>query len=343
MTLRSELLQAAQAAQAVYRSSGAKERVEQEGYTRVDPFSVAASEDLFVMLKPMETLLGAFLRLDTPGILINSDRPPGLVRMTCAHEIGHYVLGHQTTSDQTLDYGDKASPVERQADWFAYQLLMPRSLLASLMKRKGWTVESLQDPQTVYQLSLRLGLSFTGTVWSLFRQQMLSSSTAHALVKIQPKRLKQALVGPTTAGNSDVWLLDKADRDLVLEPRSTDQFVVDLPNHVASGFLWSLGDAKDAGFKLSPITIDARHAPKPDPGTVRFGSAQNLRYRLELTDDKMPREQLRYAALDFIESQPWRSALNTDDRFNAATAFVEIQEGLSPQSKAQLIDEVSRA
>src|SRR5690606_14883408 len=139
-------------------------RVEQDGYTRVDPFLVALNAQVTVLLRPLEKLLGAFIRDERSGILINSERPAGLIHMTCAHELGHYFMGHSSTGDESLDYGSTASRQEIEADWFSYQLMVPRRLLAANMRRRQWTTHTVRHPVVLYQLALRLGISYSATI-----------------------------------------------------------------------------------------------------------------------------------------------------------------------------------
>lgn len=61
MGFRDLVLRAAQRAVEVIDESGAMARIEQDGYTRIDPFQIAADSGVMVMLRPMEKLLWAFL------------------------------------------------------------------------------------------------------------------------------------------------------------------------------------------------------------------------------------------------------------------------------------------
>lgn len=342
MVDRHRVLAISRLAAMVLRDTGAVNRYRNQGYTRIDPFAVADAANLPVMLRPLQDLLGAFLRESQAGILVNAERPPGLVHMTCAHELGHYFLGHQTTTDRDLDYGPNADPIEKEADLFAYQLLMPRNLIADIMQRKGWTGEALRDPRVVYQLSLRLGTSYTATVWTLWRNGILQLSLdeTRSLARIQLQRLKREIAdyhGDDTI--SDVWVLDKDDRDLIFEPRPDDRFIVELPSHASSGFLWSLRDAADAGFTLHPITTSAVNTTNftPDSPIVIGGSA-TLQYALKQSDDQD--HGVRHA-LNFEELQPWREAESTRDRFTTCAEFEAIRPGLNEQTRNRLVNEVA--
>jgi Zn-dependent peptidase ImmA (M78 family) len=95
-------LTTAKLASDVFETTRAMERIEQDGYTRIDPFKIAASEGISVLLRPMDKLLGAFIREDAPGILVNALRSAGMIHMTCAHELGHYFMGHDSAMDDTI-------------------------------------------------------------------------------------------------------------------------------------------------------------------------------------------------------------------------------------------------
>jgi len=162
-----------------------------DGYTRVDPFQIAHSADVIVMLRPLQKLLGAFVRQDQPGILVNSERPAGLIQMTCAHELGHYFLDHESSTDHNLDYAQNAHRKELEADWFAYSLVAPRWAIANIMKKKRWGAIDLNHPFILYQLSLRLGISYQATVWSLRRQELIDHRLAQHLIKHKPSEIKK--------------------------------------------------------------------------------------------------------------------------------------------------------
>jgi Zn-dependent peptidase ImmA (M78 family) len=336
MTQRDELLDAGRKAAEVLDDVGARKRID-AGHTRIDPFAIAADEGVPVIVRPLERLLGAFLREDQPGILVNGQRPVGLIHMTCAHELGHYFLGHHTMTDERIDYGDTANLQERQADWFAYMLLTPRWLFAKLMRMKDLTTTSLRDATVLYQLSLRMGVSYTGTVWSARRQNLINADQAEALARVKPRDIKSALAGIelSASGSQDVWLLDGQDRDLVLEPRIDDMFVVDLPSHASAGYLWTLDEATREGFQLQPMLVNGEHEPTLDGG-ARIGGASSLRYRLE------PSQANRAEAVHFSfqESQPWSPSKLATGSFRLSAQFEAINLGLTRQARQCLVDEV---
>lgn len=332
-----QIMAAARCASEVYRDSGAKERVEQDGYTRVDPFLIAGKERVPVLLRPLDKLLGAFIRDDVSGILINSERPAGVIHMTCAHELGHYFMEHDTTADDSLDYGPQAASHEQEADWFAYQLMVPRGLLAHVMRRKGWTMQSLADPRLLYQLSLRLGISYTAAVWSLARHKLIAPAEVKRLINVQPLTIKQELLaGQPFDARKEVWLLDERDRDSVLEPRVEDRMVVRLKSHASAGYLWSLDELVSEGFQIRP-------ARTPDKDTLLadtvFGGSTTAEFLLTHARDGTNDHP---AVLAMKELRPWAKEPPAST-FEAMTLFEGVAPGLTSIAKLQLLEESSAA
>jgi len=316
----------------VVRASGAKRRVDEDGYTRVDPFRIAQSAGVVVMLRPLEKLWGAFINEDHPGILVNSERPAGVIQMTCAHELGHFYLGHGTTADDQLDYGNSAARKELEADWFAYSIMTPRWAVAKIMKRKGWSVADLTHPFNLYQLSLRLGISYSATAWSLQRLKLFDRSVVDELLRVQPKAIKKALLAePLENSQRDVWLLDEADRDLILEPRVEDQMLVRLKNHTGAGYVWSTSEASSEGFTIEPVMMPPQNAT--DEGALIAGGEYYQDY-LVCTDSLQSPGPLQ---LQLSECKPWDHSEPPIDSFGTRACYEELAIGLSSAAKEALL------
>lgn len=340
MSLRDQLLFAAKCAAEVLMETAARRRVLEMGYTRIDPVAIAEDDGVPVMLRPLDKLLGAYLRSqDSAGILVNSQRPVGMLHMTCAHELGHHFLGHDTKTDEELDFGDAASPEERAANEFAYHLLMPRWLVVHVMNRKGWMVQDLERADVVYQLSLRLGVSFTAMTWSLNRIKLLTSDVARQISLTQPKLIKKAALaaGTPVPSDGDVWVLDQGDQDFVVEPRVSDRFVVRLPSHVSAGFVWTADEATAAGFTIRPAVVNASRLGRPMEPVV-VGSGGSISYLLEPNDIAASSNDVLPVGLG--ERQPW----STDaprDQFRLHAHYERIFDGLSKGSRQRLIQGIA--
>lgn len=345
------LMAAARRATEVLDEFEVRKRID-AGYTRIDAELIASASNVVVMYRRFELLLGGFLVEEgTPGIIVNWDRPRGLVHMTCAHELGHFALGHESTSDTTVDVSRYAALTERTANQFAYALLAPSWLVSQTMRRQRWGRDSIRRPSVVYQMSLRLGMSYKAMVWSLNRLGYLSLDDAIRIVEVQPISLKRELLGDAAPNNSrnDVWLLTEADRDRVLEPGLGDQMVFDLPNHVGSGCLWSVDDAQGEGFMLKPFVRDARLVPaKRGAEIVVGGDSPTLRYELSTPQgvslvehpkglgasdspadgEVVPTLEQRKKTISLSERTPWQQERTSIAQFNLFAEFERLEDGL---------------
>lgn len=357
MSKRTDLLNAARRAGEVLRDTDARSRIS-NGYTRIDPALIAHIAGVTLMFRPMEKLLGGFIRDgDSAGVLVNVMRPRGLVHMTCAHELGHFFMGHDSTADDRLDHAATASIVELQADQFAYSLLAPDWLVAQHARAKSWSRASFLDPRVVYQLSLRLGTSYLATVWSLRRIGHIGPVDATRLAAVQPKAIKQSVLAGQHLEevSGDVWLLDASDRDSVIEPGPSDRFVVELPNNAAAGHLWAVDELRTEGFRLEPVVLPAVPSPgvRKEPLVVSRGPA-NLQYALlpgasasggaqdaAINATEGPRPPRQHVSLQ--ERRSWEPVLPTATRLEFHTEFEHLEDGLSPASRRARIEEVRLA
>jgi Zn-dependent peptidase ImmA (M78 family) len=339
------LMAAARKATEVLEEFEAKKRIE-AGYTRIDAEQIASASNVVVMYRKLELLLGGFLREDgTPGIIVNWDRPRGLVHMTCAHELGHFALGHESSADTTVDISRNAALVERTANQFAYALLAPSWLVARTMRNQHWSRDSLHNPSVVYQMSLRLGMSYKAMVWSLNRLGHLTVLEALSIADVQPITLKHNLLGGAAPNNSrsDVWRLTDADRDNVLEPGLGDHMVFDLPNHAGSGRLWSVDEMRNEGFLLKPFVRDARSvSPRRNADITIGGDGLMLRYELTaplemLSPDEggseiVPTLGPRKKTISLSERAPWQPEHPPTDQLSLFAEFERLEDGL-PQAE----------
>lgn len=336
---RNALFDARRRSSEVLEAYNVKDRI-QTGYTRVSPVEIAGKAGVWMSFLSLDRLLGAFIREKEPWIIVNFDRPTGLVHMTSAHELGHYFLDHATTHDVgSITFGDKGDIKERQAEHFAYSLLAPGWLIAKIAKLKRWGRNELENPHVVYQLSLRLGISFSAAIWVLLDNKYITKPTANKLKAIQPKSLKQKLIGPDNEDwRLDVWQLDQSDKDLIIEPRANDKFVLDLPNRLSAGYVWTPDDVADAGYQLEPLLVNIEKASKHDQSNIPAGGAESARYRFYRPDSEV--ENYDRERWEFVEKQPWNGGGASDNKFGFSTEIVSDQ-GLTPETRAEWLERYS--
>lgn len=134
----------------------------------VDPFAIAEANGILVRADPQAGVSGCLLKCgDSFGIFYSTAVPNDRrVRFTVAHELGHFFLpGHPAI---LFSHGDglhvsasgftSTQWYERQADYFAASLLMPRTPFAAELR-----LVDLKGIELVEHLAARCETSLTAT------------------------------------------------------------------------------------------------------------------------------------------------------------------------------------
>lgn len=232
----------------------------------VDVLSAIRNLGVLVLFRPLDSLLGAYLPNtgDVPGMLLTTRRTLHIQRFTAAHELGHHALGHRAISlDNDVGFvarGEQAGHEfqEVEADAFASAFLLPDWLMVAHARRHGWNKRDLVKPDIAYQLSLRLGASYTATCWSLAQGNIIGRDAARRLVDTPPKQSKQRAIPDIQRDNwyADVWQLSERDRGVQVLGNPDDVLVLALEEHVASGYVWDTRGVESAGLTIEK---DERH------------------------------------------------------------------------------------
>ena len=269
---REAILTGVKAAHTLHRDLGVRATLERQMGGRIDVFGAITKLGATLMFQPLDKLLGAYVPGTEPGVLITTKRNLPVQRFTAAHELGHLYMGHRPSLD---DYGvlrrapfsaaNQFEGQEQEANAFASMFLAPSWLLALVAQSQGWTPADLARPEIAYQVSLRLGTSYTATCHVLARQKTITPSQRKHLLSIQPKKIKAALLDGYEPSDwrADVWLLTSRDEGKRIEGSRHDLFVVRLKENSSAGYLWNFDELKAAGFAV--ITDNHR---APDAGRV---------------------------------------------------------------------------
>lgn len=231
---------------------------------RIDVFGAISDCGATLMFQPLDPLLGAFIRERTvAGILVTTRRPLGQQRFTAAHELGHLVLDHDPHADDEgilrrgpLPGGGGPGNItreEREADAFASYFLLPNWLITEQMARQGWEPRMLTEPTVVYQAALRFGVSYSGTVYGLEREKLISRGFRQQLLRVKPKDLKRALLPDYPLDSTqrvDVWHLTERDEGAVIEAGRDDLFLLRLREDSGAGYVWTFDELEEAGFAI---------------------------------------------------------------------------------------------
>lgn len=113
-------------------------------YNTNDPFKLAEKLNIIVKYDDLGNTWGYFITYKRIKIIhINSNLEEWLQRYTCAHELGHSVLHKGVPTPflkkHTLFSVDK---IERQANTFAVELLMPDDIISQY---DGYTIHNIAD------------------------------------------------------------------------------------------------------------------------------------------------------------------------------------------------------
>ena len=91
----------------------------------------------FVKINPQYNKISGFIDAETNKLYVNAAEHPKRQNFTIAHELGHFLLGHLNSNEYNVLYRNNEfsdSPLEREANCFAANLLVPEKLLKKAIK-----------------------------------------------------------------------------------------------------------------------------------------------------------------------------------------------------------------
>jgi hypothetical protein len=169
----------------------------------VNVFDVASSIGVEVQFLDLPSLEGMFYRGPDPKVILPSlkHRPRGRVAFSCAHELGHFDLGHGTRVDEYIgedeDRRREFSRDELAADTFASTLLMPRPAVLERFSCRGWTVDGASAID-LYRVASELDVGY-GTLCKHLRYGLglVNDAWMKSRAKLAPKALRAAIAPRT--------------------------------------------------------------------------------------------------------------------------------------------------
>ena len=262
MNRRSEILRAISEAARVLASLPTGNR------TSFDIIGAVTERNIPLLFRPLENLLGTVVAIGkVSGIMVTTKRDLHVQRFTLAHELGHLLLGHQLSLDREIEVAGRnargSRPIEEMAaDTFASELLGPKELVLKSARRHGWTKQKLHQPDNIYQLSLRLGISYQAACWALVTADILAPPLARKLQTERVKDRKNALAPGGLATNpwANVWALTSEDTGTFLEAGPDDLFAVHVQDHASAGYLWQLVETGANAEIVDERPTDPNHA-----------------------------------------------------------------------------------
>lgn len=217
----------------------------------IDIFEVAQRLQIWLTTKPLGGLYGFYLKEgDAAGIVLNGAHPEYLQRYTCAHELGHHVLGHTSHLDEEEHIESGGSDgvwEELAAQAFAGAFLMPLQSLNRVQRRLGVPRDRGVTAAEVYLISRDLDVSFSAAAWQLVAQNRLDPSTARAYVRRGAAAAKSDIrpgPAPTRDSRAGLAVLGPSQSGVALLCRDGDEVRVRLPENASTGHVWRLIGAR---------------------------------------------------------------------------------------------------
>ena len=217
----------------------------------VDIFRIVQELGIWLNSRPLGNLFGFYLRQDDAlGICLNAAHPETLQRYTCAHELGHHLLGHESNLDDAADIDGLSGGTpaqERAAQVFAGNFLMPLGLVNRVLRRLGLYDEPL-SASDVYQVSRELDVSYTAAIWRLRTLDRIDGPTAANYASAGAAAAKTVLRGgpPNSSARADLWVVDKTGEDLFGRCRVGDEILLRLVENRSTGYVWNIEEPASA-------------------------------------------------------------------------------------------------
>ena len=100
---------------------------------------------------------------DLHAIGVNENHSKVRQRFTIAHELGHYIMGHDENT-YLDDSFDKSTDKEREANKFAGELLMPFEILKTDIEKNVYNIPSLAKRYEVSEQAMSIRLLETNLI-----------------------------------------------------------------------------------------------------------------------------------------------------------------------------------
>lgn len=196
----------------------------------VSAIDAAQQLGIEVRLTDLPSMEGMYVTGKNPTIILSCLRPQGRRNFTCAHEMGHHIMGHGEQFDELVKEKSvtrSKNPIEFQADCFAAFFLMPKVTIENGLKRRGFSYETLDSMQT-FELSTWLGVGYSTLVnHLLYGLEKISRIKATELLRSKPYDIRKQLLtidSPHLVLTNEFWLgraIDCETADCIVLPNGS--------------------------------------------------------------------------------------------------------------------------
>lgn len=303
----------------------------------VDIFDAIRDVGVWLIFQPMDKLLGATLSAGAGGIMVTTQRDVSMQRFTAAHELGHHTL-HRNENIWDYEQDVDANPAdikEQEANVFAAEFLLPRTLLNQRLRGYGVGRNDDVPPTVAYLISRDLGLSYAATVSRIADVKDLRPAERERLQRVRPIDIKRALLAGREPSNrrAQVWLPDASTSSFVVDVG--DEMFADLPENPTTGYRWIRTDPGSADGQAPVTVLDDEFAPArsaeldqfPSDRPVGAAGVRQLHFRADAEGEWTERLTLRRP----FEPEDWGV-----DTVELRTTVRPLPESLSSRFNTQL-------
>ena len=127
------------------------------------------------------------------------------------------------------------------------------NLINAVVNQQNWDCQKLENPVTLYQASLRLGLDYKSTVNVFEEKNFITKRQSKKLLNeklLDTKRRMLENASISKLNNRNVWCLTSADNNLRIKAKSQDIIIFKLNQHAAAGYFWDIEELEKAGFNI---------------------------------------------------------------------------------------------
>jgi Zn-dependent peptidase ImmA (M78 family)/predicted secreted protein len=247
MNFREATLRGTRGASEALSELGLKTKIK-NGLQQIDIFDCLKQLDVVTVCRPLDGLLGAYTTHNqTHGVLVSTNRRLPIQRFTAAHELGHFWLKHGTSidSEESIDKARNSkgnAPLhEVEAEAFASEFILSKALVGYTIRRQNYSKSELKHPDIIYQLSLRLGASYSATRVAMQNHNFISLHESSQAAAVSPKIIKERLLRDLglRASHPDVFHLTENDNGSYILSGPEDTVIIELQEHSTSGYSWT--------------------------------------------------------------------------------------------------------
>lgn len=235
----------------------------------VDVINAISQIGVTTILRPIEIMGAMIIQERRTGLILSDSKSMNARRLATAGAISKLISAQlQNRMDRgkywfLLSHENQQSERIQENQVNSINILLPKYLLLHLQTRLKWTNDDLADPVNMYQASLRLGASYSATIWAYTLMGLITESDNRKLLRHNIRDVKRIILEdrvPDNIDNIDVWLLSQREEGTVIRAKADDVFVIKLLENASAGYHWKFDELEKSGFV---ILCDDYHIGEP--------------------------------------------------------------------------------